>query len=48
VRVALEVDGELATVHRDDKEEADAMQKRSASSKTWSASPISSCDEVEV
>jgi hypothetical protein len=35
-------------VRRDDEEDADVMHKRSASSKTLSASPISSCDEVEV
>jgi hypothetical protein len=47
-RAALGVDGERATVRRDDEEDADVMQKRSASSKTLSASPIASCDEVEV
>jgi hypothetical protein len=42
------VNGELAPVRYDDEEDADAMQKRSASLNTWSASPISSCNEVEV
>jgi hypothetical protein len=31
----------------DGEEDADVMQKGSASSKTWSASPISSCVEVK-
>jgi hypothetical protein len=46
--VALLVDGMVAPVVHDGEEDADVMQKRSANSNTWSASPISSCDEVEV
>jgi hypothetical protein len=41
------VNDELAPVCYDEEEDADAMQKRSASSNTWSASPIPSRNEVE-
>jgi hypothetical protein len=41
------VDGELAPVVGDSEEDTDVMQKGSASSKTWLASPISSCVKIE-
>jgi hypothetical protein len=47
-RATLLVDGELAPVRHDDEEDVEAMQKRSVSLKTWSASLISSYGEVEV
>jgi hypothetical protein len=46
VRAALEGDGELAPVCRDGEEDADAMQKRSASLNTWSALTNTSCGEA--
>jgi hypothetical protein len=44
---ALVVDGGGAPVVPGVEENTDAMKKGSASSKTWSASPISFCVEVE-
>jgi hypothetical protein len=41
------VDAELAPVVGDGEEDADAMQKGSANSKTWSVSLIPSCNALE-